>query len=74
MKKIDKSSLHFWQNRNYDMNEGVKRPDEEMRTLHFKNIVHLDSTLYSKDMDTLTTSLFLDEERKSYANVSKSKF
>ena len=73
MKKVDKSSLHYWQTRNYELNGSSKKHDDKEREeIHFKNILQLSSMLHSKEMDSLTTSILLDEERKLHANVSKS--
>ena len=75
MKKVDKSSLHYWQTRNYELNGSSKKHDEIVREeMHFQNILQLNSMLYCKEMDSLTTSILLDEERKLHAEVSKSMY
>ena len=75
MKKVDKSSLHYWQTRNYELNGSSKKHDEKEREeIHFKNIIQLSSMLHNKEMDSLTTSILLDEERKLHADVSKSMY
>ena len=73
MKKLDKSSLHFWQKRNYQLEDDSLEEQNGTSRIHFQNIAHLDAMLYSKDMNSLWTSNFLDDERRVYADLTQGK-